>query len=352
MIKRVSFLLLCIMSMMNSTVSAPFNIQSRLNTLPVEEDPIIITATATATSTVKVVVSATGPSSMTSTTRTDTCNILALSGGGSFGAVQLGILDDLVTSKKIPDRFDLMTGISAGGLNVGFLSRYDNISSALPLLSKLYSTLNDKDIYKQHYIGIFTKWSIYDTTPLEKTIRNIMKWAPQAANPVKSLIGASNINTQTLDIFQYNTLPIEDKIKVLLATSAIPLVFPPIQYNNTYYVDGSAISNQIITQSTGTLNCSFFNVTYISAGARSLPNEDKKIKSVFEYIDLVVKLILNTFDYQLAEFTTCSFPRGIVNACFPTSRQLQKYNRLTFNKGGELYKLGKAYNKCVQYLLC
>ena len=48
------------------------------------------------------------------------CNILALSGGGSFGAVQVGILNDLIENKKIVESYDILTGISAGGLNVGF----------------------------------------------------------------------------------------------------------------------------------------------------------------------------------------------------------------------------------------
>lgn len=353
--KRVSFLLLCIMSVMNSTLSLrpPLNVSSSaLNTLPVEQDPLVITATATATTTVKLTLSAIGPSSMTTATQTDTCNILALSGGGSFGALQLGILDDLVTSKRIPDRFDLITGISAGGLNVGFLSRYDNISSAIPTLHKIYASLKTKDIYKPHVLGIFTKWGVFDSSPLEQTIRNILKWSPKPNNPVRALVGASNINTQMLDIFDYNSLSTEDKVKVLLATSAIPIVFPPVQYKDTYYIDGGAISNEIITQSTGTLNCSFFNVTFISAGRKSLPNIDNKVTNIVEYISLVIRLVLNTFNYQGADFTTCEFPRGVINACFPTARQARQYNLLIFENGEELYKLGKMYNKCFQYQLC
>lgn len=48
------------------------------------------------------------------------CNVLALSGGGAFGAVEMGILDGLVASGRAPTSYDILTGISAGGLNAGF----------------------------------------------------------------------------------------------------------------------------------------------------------------------------------------------------------------------------------------
>ena len=343
---------MCIMSMINfpSRAATPLNISSPLDTLRIGQEPVIIAMY--------------GPSTGTSTTRTDilalseggegdehTCDILALSGGGSFGSVQLGVLDSLITSKKIPDRFDLMTGISAGGINVGFLAHFDNISSALPEMYKISSSLQTKDIYTRHYFGILTQWSIYDTTPLETTIRNTLNSLIQTKNPVKTLVGATNMYTETLEVFDFNGLSLEDKIQVLMSTGAIPIVFPPIRYKDTLYIDGGTISNEIITQSTGELNCSFYNITYINARPPLVKNNNK-VNNVFKYIGTLITLILSTFDNQAAEFTTCPYPRGIINMCFPTSQELLKYNRLIFDNGEELYNLGKAHNKCVQYQLC
>ena len=50
---------------------------------------------------------------------------LAFSGGGSFGAVEIGILKHLIEEGLEP--IDLYTGISAGALNAGFLSYYSDI---------------------------------------------------------------------------------------------------------------------------------------------------------------------------------------------------------------------------------
>ena len=55
-----------------------------------------------------------------------TFNQLAFSGGGAFGAVEIGILKRI--NELNPKKYDMYTGISAGGLNAGFLSFYDDLS--------------------------------------------------------------------------------------------------------------------------------------------------------------------------------------------------------------------------------
>jgi predicted acylesterase/phospholipase RssA len=52
-------------------------------------------------------------------------NQLSFSGGGAFGAVEIGIIKCLI-ERSGGKQFDLYTGISAGALNAGFLSYYKN----------------------------------------------------------------------------------------------------------------------------------------------------------------------------------------------------------------------------------
>jgi predicted acylesterase/phospholipase RssA len=51
-------------------------------------------------------------------------NQLSFSGGGSLGAVEIGIIKKL--SEGGLKKFDLYTGISAGALNAGLLSYFTN----------------------------------------------------------------------------------------------------------------------------------------------------------------------------------------------------------------------------------
>lgn len=278
------------------------------------------------------------------------CNILALSGGGAFGAVEVGILDSLTSSNKIPNRYDVVTGISAGGLNAGFLSYFDNVSSAIPQMINVFSNLTTQNVYTTDYLGIFTRWSIYDNSPLEQTLTNILQTTTQSSNPPITLIGASNVFTEVLDIFKFNNLSLADKINVLMSTSAIPLAFPPRKYNNALYVDGGVISNEIINQAIGELQCSYYNITFVSASSRS-PGTIQ-VTGLVSYISAIFHLLFRTFDYQLAQVTTCTYPKGQITACFPTSPDLDNYSILDFDNGYALYELGKESNECIQYELC
>lgn len=278
------------------------------------------------------------------------CNILALSGGGAFGAVEVGILDGLTTEGSIPNKYDIITGISAGGLNVGFLSYFDDILSALPVMKSIYSNITTDDVYKTDYLGILSRWSIYDNSPLEKTLTNILETTKQSTNPPVTIIGATNVYTEELDIFKFNELSIGDKINILMSTSAIPLAFPPRKYNNALYVDGGVISNEIINQAIGFIECSYYNITFVSASSKNPRNNT--ITGLFSYVNAVLHLLFKTFDYQLAQVSTCTYPKGQINACFPTSPELDKYSILDFDNGLALYELGKKSNKCIQYELC
>lgn len=280
------------------------------------------------------------------------CDILAFSGGGSFGAVEIGILDSLVSNDKIPNNYDIITGISAGGLNAGFLSFYNNISQALPSLYNIYSNLQNSDIYKLSLLKIVSEYSIYNTEPLYNTLHSIISnKIPQKNSPI-TLIGSSNILNHSLDIFRFDKLNLQDKLDVLMATSAIPLVFPPRIINNTYYVDGGVISNEMIFEAIGDINCDYYNFVFISASNHE-PNNNQ-INGFFSYLSNVIHLIYDTFDYQLSELysETCEIPKGNIHACFPNSTKLESYSILNFDYGKDLYNLGKNNYYCVDIPFC
>ena len=56
-------------------------------------------------------------------------NQLSFSGGGAFGATEIGILKNIIMNEP-HKKYDILTGISAGALNAGFLSYYTDINIA------------------------------------------------------------------------------------------------------------------------------------------------------------------------------------------------------------------------------
>lgn len=279
------------------------------------------------------------------------CNVLAFSGGGSFGAVELGILDGLVATGAVPVSYDVITGISAGGLNAGFLSYYNNVSTALPELHNIIGNLTTPDVYKSSILNIFTNWSIYSTTPLEATIAGILEQRQPATDTPITLIGATNINTQALDVFRFDTMTLPDRVDTLMATSAIPLAFPPRSINGSIYVDGGVINNEMIAQAMGHKPCDFYKVTFISAASREGYHA---VNGFFSYLSAVGHVLLDTFDYQLAQYqsVTCQYPRGLINACFPTAPELEAYSILNFDYGATLWALGRGAYNCTELQIC
>lgn len=288
----------------------------------------------------------------------NSCNVLAFTGGGSYGAIQVGILDSLVNDKdKIPNQFDIITGISAGGLNAAFLSYYPNLSLALPDLKQIILNITTESVYKKDYFNLFSRWSIYDNSPLEYTLRNIItnKLNNNYTQKImrKTLIGTTNLLTEELDVYNYALLDYEDKINVLMSTTAIPLIFPPRKMNNQLYVDGGVINNEMIFQALGAMRCKDYSVVVISASPRKKHN--KKIDGLISYVGSVTKLIINTFDNQVSEIISvkCEYPIGTLKLCYPISSTiLNDISILDFDKGGILYEIGKNNYTCENHIIC
>jgi predicted patatin/cPLA2 family phospholipase len=278
------------------------------------------------------------------------CNILSLSGGGSFGAVEVGMMDSLVSNQHIPNHFEVITGISAGALNAAFLYHFDNITSALPSLQQLYDTTKTKDIYESDIFGLFSRWSIYNNAPLENMLQRVLHQLNETQHPSITLVGASNILTEELDVFSMEELSRTDRVNVLMSSTAIPFIFPPRSFQNGLYIDGGVISNEIMIQAIGELDCPYYNITFISA--RPKERRSSNITGFFSYVSRVIGMIMDTFDNQLSQVSTCHFPKGEIHACYPTSSELSQYSMLDFDYGSILYSLGKQGQECMVYPLC
>jgi predicted acylesterase/phospholipase RssA len=80
----------------------------------------------------------------------DTCNALVLSGGGSNGAWEIGILWGLLHYGNPADfEWDWMSGISAGGINTAAMSGFPvgSETEAVEWLSQVFTTLSSDQIW-------------------------------------------------------------------------------------------------------------------------------------------------------------------------------------------------------------
>jgi predicted acylesterase/phospholipase RssA len=270
-------------------------------------------------------------------------NQLAFSGGGSFGAVEIGILKRINQIEK--KQYDTYTGISAGGLNAGFLSYYKDLTFGIKNAELLYSNMKNKMVYE---ISPHNELSLLNTEPLFNTLTKIIN--KMGKEPVvNTYIGATNLYTGRLDIFNFNDNNDDDKVLLLMSTSAIPVVFPPINYNNYMYADGGTLSNELLDIFH---DGSYLNITYITT-TEGINEISEPITSLKDMIMRTIEIVIGNYNDPITKINqNCKTPYGEVNMFYVDNSYLEDYNMLNFDNGKELIDIGYNYMETKKYVLC
>jgi NTE family protein len=168
---------------------------------------------------------------------------LVLSGGGGRGAYEAGV------AKACAERdfhFDWIVGTSIGALNAALVGQND-----LDMLETMWRKIRTSDVYKLPDPGhlrrvIFgQQLGLLNTDPLERLLRN-------SVNIDKLKAGKTKVGFVTTDLCGLGTRVItgdeietqDDLIDVLMASSAIPLLFPPRRlHGEGCWMDGGLVRN-------------------------------------------------------------------------------------------------------------
>ena len=165
-------------------------------------------------------------------------NFLALSGGGDDGAFGAGLLVGWTQSETRP-QFKLVTGISTGALIAPFAflgPDYDH------LLKEFYTNINPKDIYEtRNILSAITSDALSDNRPLLNLLRKFVnrdmlnKIAAEYEKGRILLIGTTDLDARRPVIWNMGAIassrdPMALDLfdRILLASAAIPGVFPPV----------------------------------------------------------------------------------------------------------------------------
>ena len=191
-------------------------------------------------------------------------NILALSGGGMYGAFDVGVLQGWTASGKRPT-FDVVTGISTGSLIATFAflgPKYDDF------LKEAYLTLTSEKVYRKKPLasGVFSE-SLASSKPLKKQIDEAI--TPEVVKEIAAahkqgrrlFVGTTNLDTRKLVIWDMGAIAAGEKPgsvelfrTILLASASIPAFFPPVyidievdgKKSREMHVDGGATSSVFI----------------------------------------------------------------------------------------------------------
>jgi predicted patatin/cPLA2 family phospholipase len=271
-------------------------------------------------------------------------NQLSFSGGGSLGAVEIGIIKNL--SERGLKKFDLYTGISAGGLNAGLLSYFYNIDNGIDMAEKIYSKLKNRMVYK---LLPTTDLSLLNTEPLFNTLTEIIKQMPNEP-VIHTLLGATNLYSGNLDVYAFEENDNLNKVNLMMASSAIPGLFPPIKYRDNLYADGGTLSNELlqVEYSIG----QYINITYITPYEGYI-YDNTPINSLKDVIKKTIMIVTSNFNNPLSTINqNCKTPIGEINKYFVKPEYLEGYNILDFDNGAKLIDIGYNNVEHIKYKLC
>lgn len=203
---------------------------------------------------------------------------LIMPGGGARAAYQVGVLKALaeITAHQADNPFPILCGTSAGAINaVALASREGNFQQSCLWLEDLWANLNTDDIYRSDWPGIIRNaWrllsslinsgiaigrpvALLDNVPLKQLLREKIDFSGIGRNLRNDKLSAICVTAMnytervSVNFFQGGPenadwqrwrrqgIPTPLQLRHLLASTAIPTIFPPQRIGRNYYGDGA-----------------------------------------------------------------------------------------------------------------
>jgi NTE family protein len=204
---------------------------------------------------------------------------LVLPGAGARGAYQVGVLKAIATllPRGARNPFQIITGTSAGAINAAVLAgRAANFEHAIADMEHVWANFSAEQVYRSdnltmlrsslHWLaavvfgglGVANPQSLLDNAPLRVLLKRDVRFggierAIQRGHLDALAITASGYTSaRSVTFYQARNdavqpwarvrrigIPTRITLEHLMASSAVPFVFPPVQIGGEYFGDGS-----------------------------------------------------------------------------------------------------------------
>jgi len=201
---------------------------------------------------------------------------LVLTGGGARAAYQVGVVKAVrdILGNPVKNPFPILCGTSAGAINVATLAVYaDDFSRGVGNLLEVWENMHCHHVYRTdpaHIVRSGARWlaamlllsrqnpvSLLDSAPLKEMLeRNlaferIQEHIDSGALYAVSVTASGYTTGQSVSFFQGGSglegwernqrigAAVSLKLDYLLASSALPFIFPAVKVHREYFGDGS-----------------------------------------------------------------------------------------------------------------
>lgn len=165
-------------------------------------------------------------------------NAFVLSGGGIQGSVQLGMLKALIESGIRPD---VIAATSVGALN-GVILAQDPGPVGLDHLVEIWKGLNAAEIFPgsiwNRVVKMLRTDHVVPRTGVEKIIDDHVHAKNFEDLPIEMCVIACDLDTGEEVRFSKGAIR-----PALLASTALPGIFPPVQHDGRRLIDGGVVNN-------------------------------------------------------------------------------------------------------------
>lgn len=232
---------------------------------------------------------------------------LVLSGGGTRGFAHIGALQALNDNGIFPD---IVSGVSAGSIVGALYCDGKKPSKILNILTK----------HKMFHYLEFTipKQGLVEMTGFEKSLKSELEAMFFEDLEIPLLTFAVNINKAKLVKFDKG-----DLVKAVIASSSIPVLFPPVEIDDTSYLDGGIIDNFPIGPLEGICD------EIIGVNVNPIGYE-KNFTNLLKIAERTFHISIRTRIIERSD--RCSL--------FIEPKGLDKFSLMDISSGNEIYKLG------------
>jgi NTE family protein len=166
-----------------------------------------------------------------------------LSGGGVLGAAQVGQLQALISAGIIPD---VVIATSVGALNAAALAT-EPTPEAMDRLGEVWRGLKTEDIFPGSRFA--RAWNvvsrgdhIHENSGIRKLVEQLHARTFEETQ-IPLWVSATNLRTGEEEWFSSGPL-----MQAILASTALPGIFPPMAIDGELYIDGGVVNNVPISK--------------------------------------------------------------------------------------------------------